>query len=113
MPFQSYLRAARSHPVLIAVVFVATVLGSVAWLVVRPTTYSSSSALVVTPMMRSEQFLSLPVVRDLGDPVRTIETAAALFESEAIARAAAESWIGMDAGDVEERSMSGPGARPT
>ncbi|MCW2673423.1 MAG: lipopolysaccharide biosynthesis protein [Frankiales bacterium] len=57
----------------------------------RTTHYEASSRLVVTPLSRdNDTLVGLPLLRDLGDPIRTIETAAAVLESPDVAARAAQ-----------------------
>lgn len=62
----------------------------------REPQYAASSRLVVTPLSRdNDSLVGLPLLRDLGDPIRTIETAAAVLESPSFAERAA-SKLGAD-----------------
>jgi Mrp family chromosome partitioning ATPase len=78
----SYLRALRAHRALFVAVVLAVLAGSVAWLVVRTPEYQASAQLLINPLpQEDETFLGLPVIRDSGDPTRTIQTAATLLHS--------------------------------
>jgi Mrp family chromosome partitioning ATPase len=85
----SYLRAIRAHRLLVVVVVLATVLASILWLSQRTPEYNATARLLINPLAPSDEFLGLPVIRDSGDPTRTMQTAAALLESPEAARAAA------------------------
>jgi tyrosine-protein kinase len=86
----SYARAVKAHKLLVAIVVLATLLASLAWIVLRGTEYKATSALVINPLSQTDDtFLGLPVVRDSGDPTRTVQTAAALLDSPAAADRAA------------------------
>jgi len=89
-PLAPYLRAIRSHVPLVAAIWVAVVLGSVGGVLLRTEVYEASAELLVTPVPAEDRsFLGLPVVRDSGDPTRTLQTAATLADShEAGAEAA-------------------------
>jgi capsular exopolysaccharide synthesis family protein len=89
--FGSYLRAIRAHPLLVAAVTLATLVSAVAWLALRSETYESSAQMLVTPLPQSDEtFLGLQLLRDSGDPTRTVQTAATLVESQQAADRAAE-----------------------
>jgi Mrp family chromosome partitioning ATPase len=78
----SYVRSLRAHRVLFAAVVLAVLAGSLIWLVVRAPEYQASAELLVNPLpQEDETFLGLPVIRDSGDPTRTIQTAATLLHS--------------------------------
>jgi Mrp family chromosome partitioning ATPase/capsular polysaccharide biosynthesis protein len=84
----SYLRAVRAHGLLVTAVFLATLLATVAWLSQRSPVYKATAHLVINPLPQGDEtFLGLPVIVDSGDPTRTMQTAAALLESPAAARA--------------------------
>jgi capsular exopolysaccharide synthesis family protein len=104
----SYVGAIRAHRLLIAIVTVATCLGALLWVAVRSDSYESSASLLVSPVAQDNPLLlGLPVIRDSpGEPTRSMQTAASLVETPAIAAAAAEAlgdgWsAGRVAGAVE------------
>jgi Mrp family chromosome partitioning ATPase len=85
-----YVRALRSHVWLAVLVLVAVVLGSVGWLVVREPVFEASARLLVTPLPEDERsFFRLPLVRESGDPTRTLQTAASLADTAQAASVAA------------------------
>jgi Mrp family chromosome partitioning ATPase/capsular polysaccharide biosynthesis protein len=78
----SYLRSLRAHRVLFGAVVLAVLAGSLAWLAVRTPEYQASAQLLINPLpQEDETFLGLSVIRDSGDPTRTIQTAATLLHS--------------------------------
>jgi capsular exopolysaccharide synthesis family protein len=97
--FGSYLRAIRAHPLVVALVTVATLLSAVLWLTLRADSYDATAQLLVTPLPQDDQtFLGLQLLRDSGDPTRTVQTAATLVESQQAADRAAQKlgkgWTG-------------------
>jgi Mrp family chromosome partitioning ATPase len=86
----AYLRAIRAHRLLVVAVLLATLLACIAWLAQRSPQYKATAELLINPLAQSDDtFLGLPVIKDSGDPTRTMQTAAALLESPAAARATA------------------------
>jgi Mrp family chromosome partitioning ATPase/capsular polysaccharide biosynthesis protein len=78
-----YLRALRAHRVLVAVVTLAAIAASLGWLAVRAPEYRATAQLLVTPLPQDDRtFLGLQLIRDSGDPTRTVQTAAALVGSQ-------------------------------
>jgi Mrp family chromosome partitioning ATPase/capsular polysaccharide biosynthesis protein len=99
------LRAVSSHVVVVLLITAVTVVAAAIWSIQRSPTYEARATLLVSPMPRSDDLLGLPVVRDLGDPFRTVETAIAMLETEAITAATAERLgPGWTAGDVDLRT---------
>jgi Mrp family chromosome partitioning ATPase len=96
------LGAVRRHPLLIAVVAIATVAGCLAWSSQRAPSYEASASLLVTPLPDDPASVRLPVVRESGDPTRDMQTAATLVDSPgAAARTAARMGGGWTAAAVE------------
>jgi Mrp family chromosome partitioning ATPase/capsular polysaccharide biosynthesis protein len=89
-PLAPYVRAIRSHVPLVIAIWLAVIAGSVGGVVLRTEVYEASAQLLVTPVPAEDRsFLGLPVVRESGDPTRTLQTAATLADShEAGAEAA-------------------------
>jgi Mrp family chromosome partitioning ATPase len=86
----SYLRAVRAHRLLVAVVVLAIVGASLVGLALRTPEYKSTAQLLINPLPQTDDaLLGLPVIRDSGDPTRTIQTAATLLESSQAAQATA------------------------
>jgi capsular exopolysaccharide synthesis family protein len=109
-----YLSALRSHKLLILVVTLATVAAAMAWLQLRDPRYEASAQVLVTPLPQDDQtFLGLQVLRDSGDPTRTVQTAATLLDSPRVAAAVArdlgDGWTidrVRDAVDIEPAGQS-------
>jgi capsular exopolysaccharide synthesis family protein len=81
-PLASYLAAINAHRLVVVLVLVATLAGSVAFLQLRSAEYKATADLLVEPLPQDDEtFLGLPLLRDTGDPARTVQTAAALVES--------------------------------
>ena len=91
-------------------------LGSLLLLATRDAEYEATADLLVDPLpLVDETFRGLSLIRDTGDPVRTVQTAASLVESPAIAEDAAEK-LGQALDGAErprERSRSTRSARAT
>lgn len=97
--FGSYLRAIRAHPFVVVLVTLATILSAVLWLTLRSESYEATAQMLVTPLPQDDQtFLGLQLLRDSGDPTRTVQTAATLVESQQAADRAAQQlgrgWTG-------------------
>jgi Mrp family chromosome partitioning ATPase len=109
----SYLRAIRAHRLLVVVVVLATVIASIVWLSQRTPEYNASARVLINPLPQTDEFLGLPVIRDSGDPTRTMQTAASLLESPEAARATADQLGGdwtaekvLDAVDLQPEGES-------
>ncbi len=92
-----YLRAIRGHKLLVVLVTLAAVAGSLLWLTLRTPTYEATAELLVTPLPQDDRtFLGLQLLRDSGDPTRTVQTAANLVKSpqaaQITARALGSDW---------------------
>lgn len=85
-----YLRALRRHWLVAALVVLATLVGAGVWMTIQESTYQADAELLVNPVPRDDAtLLSLPLVKDTGDPTRTIQTAAELVDSHDAAEKAA------------------------
>jgi capsular polysaccharide biosynthesis protein len=85
-----HLQTVRSHWVLCLVAILLTSVGSIVANRLRPPSYEATAQLLVTPAPRDDpNLLGLPVIRDSGDPIRTIATAAVVLRSGEAAAAAA------------------------
>jgi capsular exopolysaccharide synthesis family protein len=85
-----YLRAIRTHRLFVILVALVALGGALFYLSQREEEYEATAKVLVTPLPQDdESFLGLQLVRDSGDPTRTIQTAATLIESPAAAAAAA------------------------
>ena len=86
-----YLGAVRAQWRFAALFVVFVLVGSSAALAERSPAYEATAELLVAPVEPADaSFTGLSVVKELGDPTRTIQTAAALVEDRAIAEEAAE-----------------------
>jgi Mrp family chromosome partitioning ATPase len=100
----TYLRALKSHWVVFTLIVLATVGAAVAWTIVRAPSYQAAARILVSPVPADDRtFVGVQVVRDTGDPTRTVQTAATLVESkDAAARTARSIGPGWSAGQVAE-----------
>jgi tyrosine-protein kinase len=110
---ESYLRAIRAHRLLVVVVVLATLFASIVWMTQRTPEYKATARLLITPLPQTDEFLGLPVMRDSGDPTRTMQTAATLLELPEAAQATADKLGGgwsaqkvLDAVDLEPEGES-------
>lgn len=86
-----YLRAIKAHRLVFTLVVIATVAAAAIWTSTASKQYSATAQILVTPLSQdNESFLGFNLLRDSGDPTRTVQTAAALIESRTAARRAAE-----------------------
>jgi Mrp family chromosome partitioning ATPase/capsular polysaccharide biosynthesis protein/DNA-binding winged helix-turn-helix (wHTH) protein len=77
-----YVRAIRARSLVVALTTLAAVGVAVAVLATREPTYTSTAQLLVTPLPQDDRtFLGTTLLRDSGDPTRTVQTAAALVVS--------------------------------
>ncbi len=81
------LRQAISlHRWIVVVTVLAALAGAVAYLAVRQPAYEATANVLVQPVPQDDPtYLSLGVIRDSGDPVRTTQTAATLLDTTAAA----------------------------
>lgn len=86
----AYVNSVRTHLWLVGIVIAVAVGASVVWLATSSTSYRATAQIFVSPLSQEDvAFLGLPLVRDAGDPTRTIQTAAALVDTREAAKAAA------------------------
>lgn len=86
-----YLRAVQAHKIVFVVVVLAAVAAAGIYTQTSTKEYSSTAQILVTPIAQDNtSFIGLNLLRESGDPTRTVQTAAALIETRAIADAAAE-----------------------
>jgi Mrp family chromosome partitioning ATPase/DNA-binding winged helix-turn-helix (wHTH) protein/capsular polysaccharide biosynthesis protein len=77
-----YVRAIRARSLIVAVTTIAAIAVAVAVLATREPTFTSTAQLLVTPLPQDDRtFLGTTLLRDSGDPTRTMQTAAALVVS--------------------------------
>ncbi len=98
-----YLRAVRSRRWLVIAVTILTVLAAGVMLERRTVSYEATAHLLVTPLPQDDRvFLGIDLLRDSGDPTRTVQTAATIIESPEAARATARVvGAGLDGPAVE------------
>ncbi len=86
-PLGPYLRAVRRHWLLVAVVTLAVVAVAAVTTLRSSPTYKASAKILVSPIAQGEtSFANIGVVQESGEPVRTVQTAAALVDSLAAAQ---------------------------
>ncbi|MCW3040279.1 MAG: hypothetical protein JWM31_2184 [Solirubrobacterales bacterium] len=84
------LRALRVHKLLAVAVTLAAIAAAAALVSLRSPSYEATTQLLVAPLSQNDQmFLGVDLIRDAGDPTRTVQTAAAITESAAAAQATA------------------------
>ncbi len=105
-----YLRAIRAHWIIFTLVFLATLAGGIAYMAAKAPDYRTDAELLVNPLP-DDRLTSLPIVHDTGDPTRTIQTAAELVDSHAIAALTAQElgdgWTRGKVSDAIEVSPQG------
>ena len=85
-----YVRAIRARSLVVALATIAALGVAAALLATRAPTYKATAQLLVTPLPQDDRtFLGTTLLRDSGDPTRTVQTAAALVDSPAAAQLAA------------------------
>ena len=91
-----YVEAVRGHGLLVALIIGVVVAAAVGWLALRTPQYEASAEIFVTPLpAESVSLVGIPLLQDLREPTRTIQTAAALVSSQAAAvRTAREVELG-------------------
>lgn len=76
------LRAISAHRWIVAAGVLAALLGAAAYLALGQSTYEATANVLVQPVPEDDPaYLSLGVIRDTGDPLRTTQTAAALLDT--------------------------------
>lgn len=90
LALRPYVRAIRARSLIVALTTIAALGVAAALLATREPTYTSTAELLVTPLPQDDRaFLGTTLLRDSGDPTRTVQTAAALVDSPLAARRAA------------------------
>jgi tyrosine-protein kinase len=85
-----YVRAIRARSLVVALTTIAALAVAAALLATREPTFTSTAQLLVTPLPQDDRtFLGTTLLRDSGDPTRTVQTAAALVDSPLAAQRAA------------------------
>lgn len=81
-PLGSYVRAVRRHWLLVSIVTLAVVAVAAITTLRSSSSYKTSAKILVSPIAQSElSFADTGVVQESGEPVRTVQTAAALVNS--------------------------------
>jgi Mrp family chromosome partitioning ATPase/capsular polysaccharide biosynthesis protein len=90
-----YLRAIQAHRLVFVLIVVATVAAAAIWTSTSKKEYSATAQILVTPVSQNNQsLLGLDLLRESGDPTRTVQTAAALVETRSAAEKAAKTLGG-------------------
>jgi Mrp family chromosome partitioning ATPase/capsular polysaccharide biosynthesis protein len=90
-PSGHYLRAIRRHWMLVLVVPLVALVAAVGWTKSRHRQYQFTARILVTPIPGGDPTLDgLSVLHDSADPATTIQTAAALVDSEAATKLTAQ-----------------------
>jgi len=101
-----YVRAIRSHALVFVLVTLAALGGAAALLATRSPTYEATAELLVTPLQQDDRtFIGITLLRDSGDPTRTVQTAAALIASPDVARRTAQGLGGSVTQDSVEDAI--------
>ena len=86
-----YLRAIAAHKLVVALATLATLAGAIAWLTLRTPDYEATAEILVTAVPQADStYIGLPLLRESGEPTRTIQTAATLIESASAAQLTAK-----------------------
>jgi Mrp family chromosome partitioning ATPase/capsular polysaccharide biosynthesis protein len=86
-----YLRAVRAHIRLVALLTLTTFAAATAYAAHRAPTYTATAEILVTPLAQDDHdFLGIQMIRDSGDPTRTVQTAASLIQTPAAALVTAQ-----------------------
>lgn len=86
-----YVRAIKSNALLFVAMTLVTLGGAALLVSTRSANYEATAELLVTPLQQDDRtFLGITLLRDSGDPTRTVQTAAALVSSPTVARRTAQ-----------------------
>jgi Mrp family chromosome partitioning ATPase/capsular polysaccharide biosynthesis protein len=86
-----YLRAVGAHLRVVVLLTLVTFGAATAYAVHRPPRYTATADVLVTPLPQDDHnFLGIQMIRDSGDPTRTVQTAASLIDTSHAALAAAQ-----------------------
>ncbi len=93
------MSAIRAHKWLVGAVTLVAIAAAGVFVAVRTPHYDATASVLVNPLPEDDTvYRGLPLVRDTGDPVRTVQTAASLLETRAAADRAArrlgDGWTG-------------------
>ena len=102
LALRPYVRAIRARSLVVAMTTIAALAVAAALLATREPTYTSAAQLLVTPLPQDDRaFLGTTLLRDSGDPTRTIQTAAALVVSPLAAQRTARRL----GGGIDQRTV--------
>jgi Mrp family chromosome partitioning ATPase len=108
-PLLAYARAVRAHWLLVLVVTLVAVGGGYASAELRSPRYEATADLLVTPVPHDNRaLLGIDVIRDAGDPTRTVQTAAALVDARGAAELAAAKLPGWTPDRVLDATQVNP-----
>jgi Mrp family chromosome partitioning ATPase len=95
-----YLRALRTYwPVVIGIT-IAAISASVAMVALRSPEYEATARMLITPLPQEDRtFLGVQLLRDSGDPTRTVQTAATLVKTAEAAELTSRK-VGQSGGSV-------------
>jgi Mrp family chromosome partitioning ATPase len=86
-----YVEAVRAHAVLVGLIVGVVFATAMVWLVFRPPEYRAEAEILATPLpIETVALVGVPLLQDLREPTRTIQTAAALVDSHAAAARTAQ-----------------------
>lgn len=78
----AYARALRNHKLIALALFLLVFTPAMAIALSRSRSYQATARLLVNPLPQDDTtFIGLPLIRDSGDPTRTMQTAATLVDS--------------------------------
>ena len=95
-----YIRAIQAHRLIFIVIVIVTVAAAAIWTARASTEYEATARVLVTPIsIDNQSYLGFDLLRESGDPTRTVQTAAALLETRTAADATAEKLGGKLTGE--------------
>lgn len=81
-PLGTYAQALRSHKLIAAALFLLVFAPTLGIALSRSRSYQATARLLVNPLPQTDTtYIGLPLIRDSGDPTRTMQTAATLIDS--------------------------------
>jgi capsular exopolysaccharide synthesis family protein len=81
------IRAAKAHRLIAILAILASLGGAIAFLAVRSPSYEATANLLVSPLPQDDvSFLGIELLRESGDPTRTIQTAATIIDTREVAQ---------------------------
>jgi Mrp family chromosome partitioning ATPase/capsular polysaccharide biosynthesis protein len=105
-----YLRAIRARLGVVTLITALAVAAAVAIVTYRAHDFEATAQLLVTPLPQGDTtFLGIQLLRDSGEPTRTVRTAATLIDSSEVAqRVASQIKSGYDAKRIRDAVTVGP-----